>query len=226
MPPATRSAWRWIGRRSNIVRPPVPNFPRSKWRTTPNACATAWSSCSAAIPARTRPPASTGACSPRSGTMPPIACPKSPTMPPAWTAPCAPASTGKWARSNSGTPPACGATVERMKAAGEPVSRRGGTDARSRRELVRRLRCRDLQPRQRHVPDDPRSRRHRAHRRLPRLPRRGAAEPRRLAHRYRRWRRLPRTPLGQDGHRRGHGRVWSPRRSAPMATPCATSPPS
>ena len=43
-------------------------------------------------------------------------------MPPAWTAPCAPASTGRWGRSNFGTPPACRETVARMKAAGEPVS--------------------------------------------------------------------------------------------------------
>ena len=42
------------------------------------------------------------------GTMRRIACRRSPTMRPAWTAPCAPASTGRWGRSNSGMRPACG----------------------------------------------------------------------------------------------------------------------
>ncbi len=96
-------------------------------------------------------------------------------------------------------------TVERMKAAGEPVSAVAEQMLEAGENLVRRLRRRYLQPRQSHVPGHPRSRRHRAHRPLPRVPRRGAAEPRRLPHRYRRWCRLRGTALRQDGHRRGRG---------------------
>ena len=104
------SAWHSTGRRWNIIRGRSRNSPRSRWRKTSKRPARASACCSASTAAsaeaRQGRALSCGRRSPNCGLTPPIAFPKFPTPSSRSIAPCAWASTGNSARSNSGTPPA------------------------------------------------------------------------------------------------------------------------
>jgi hypothetical protein len=97
-----RSGWCSIWPASSTVRRPSPRCPLWRWPRTPPRCRSGCGCCWPTIRPKTRRRPFCGRFWPRCGTLPPTASAKWPATRPPSTAPCAPASTGSWARLRCG----------------------------------------------------------------------------------------------------------------------------